>query len=258
MLPPPQPQAPSITRYDLFSDPDFTPSLSTTRAGRFTAATQLVYHNTTPFEVVRVTQDGGHGKLLVPYFDKPLSFIHAAHENPELSLIFSLDVDEFLDCRDFLDAVTGHSAAIGAAMAPPKRYAKHAELKVPRRVVGSNLLGVEDCQALSGGKGGGAAAGGEGGGEGCSYVDIFGLQYRWQKFNKIGARPWAVPDISIHGSETPGWPLHELPSNFSSINMPSWDCAVEHLNPTYFGPKIKTRSLPRVYRGARGPRHWGE
>ena len=55
----------------------------------------LIYANFTPYELIRRT--GPNGKLLVPYFDKPATFLYVSHENPHLEMVFMLDVDEFLD-----------------------------------------------------------------------------------------------------------------------------------------------------------------
>ena len=47
--------------------------------------------------------------MLVPYFDKPATFLYVAHENPHLEMVFLLDVDEFLDCSDDIDVIlSGH------------------------------------------------------------------------------------------------------------------------------------------------------
>ena len=83
----------------------------------------LIYANFTPYELIRRT--GPSGKLLVPYFDKPATFLYVSHENPHLEMVFMLDVDEFLDCSDDIDKIlTSH-----------KEYENVDELRVPRRVV---------------------------------------------------------------------------------------------------------------------------
>lgn len=43
--------------------------------------------------------------MLVPYFDKPATFLYVSHENPGLEMVFLLDVDEYLDCSDDIDII---------------------------------------------------------------------------------------------------------------------------------------------------------
>ena len=175
---------------------------------------KLVYANFTPYELIRRT--GANNELLIPYFDKPATFLYSVHENPYLEMVFLLDVDEFLDCSDDIDKIlSGH-----------KEYSKIDELRVPRRVVPTTMT-FEECASRPN----------------CSYPDIWGNQYRWQKFDKVGVKPMEVPDVSIHGTQTPFYHRNNYPSNHTTGNMPAWDCSVEHLNPSYFGPNIKARSV---------------
>lgn len=96
----------------------------------------LVYANFTPYELIRKT--GVLGKLLIPYFDKPATFLYVAHENPNLEMVFLLDVDEFLDCSDDIHTIlTSHP-----------EYEKIDELRVPRRVI-PTTLSFEECSQLS-------------------------------------------------------------------------------------------------------------
>ena len=124
----------------------------------------LVYANFTPYELIRRTGPGG--QLLIPYFDKPATFLYVVHENPHLEMVFLLDVDEFLDCSDDIDNIlTSH-----------KEYAVIDELRIPRRVIPTTMT-FSECNAKAN----------------CTYPDIWGNQYRWQKFDKVGVRPMEIP-----------------------------------------------------------------
>jgi hypothetical protein len=70
-------------------------------------------------------------------------------------------------------------------------------------------------------------------------------------------KPLEVPDISIHGTQTPNYHKSFYPNNHTTGNMPAWDCIVEHLNPSYFGPNIKARSVVKYFEKNRGPWQWG-
>ena len=91
----------------------------------------------------------------------------------------------------------------------------------------------------------------------CTYPDIWDNKYRWQKFDKVGVRSLEVPDISIHGTQTPHYEKNNYPNNHTTNHMPAWDCSVEHLNPNYFGPNIKARSVVKYFEMNRGPWQWG-
>ena len=189
---------------------------------------KLVYANFTPYELIRRT--GQVGRLLVPYFDKPATFLYVAHENPHLEMVFLLDVDEFLDCSDDIDTIlTSHP-----------EYSEIDEIRVPRRVIPTQLS-FDDCVKQPN----------------CTYADMWGNQYRWQKFDKIGVRSLEIPDVSIHGTQTPNWKREQYPNNHTTNHMPAWDCSVEHLNPSYFGPNIKARSVVKYFERDRGPWQWG-
>jgi hypothetical protein len=116
----------------------------------------LVYANFTPYELIRRTTS--NGELLVPYFDKPATFLYAAHENPHFEMVFLLDVDEFLDCSDDIDKI----------LKAHREYSPIDELRVPRRVIPTTMT-FDECSKL----------------EHCTYPDIWGNQYRWQKFDKV-------------------------------------------------------------------------
>jgi hypothetical protein len=202
---------------------------------------KLLYHDYTPIEIVRRTSDkisgGGPSKLFVPYFDKPMSFMHAVHElSPILGKegrVILLDIDEFFDCSNHFEDI----------LSKTPEYTKYHELRISRRVV-SSIISKEECINV----------------EGCTFPDLFGVHFKWQKFNKVAVKPHDVPDVSIHGSETPGWTTFDLPDKYVSTGfMPAWDCTVEHLNPTYFNPKVKTRSIIKSYEPSsfRGPYWWG-
>ena len=145
-------------------------------------------------------------------------------------MIFLLDVDEFLDCSDDINSIfKAHS-----------EYSLIDELRVPRRVI-PTTMSFGDCSKVAN----------------CTYADVWGNQYRWQKFDKVGVRPLEVPDISIHGTQTPHYHKNNYPNNHTTDHMPAWDCSVEHLNPSYFGPNIKARSVVKYFERNRGPWQWG-
>ncbi len=243
----------------------------------------FIYYNHTPFENIRRTSDSRRGLLLGPYFDKPMTFQYAVHEySSVMNRIILLDVDEYLDCSNHLHDVLTQKYVI-SDQSIAQLYSSVDELRVPRRVP-SSILDINTCKQINQGEeianerdphpiskkyedkikdednnyisdpydhvGQRNVA--------CTYPDLFGLKYKWQKFNKVCVRPSDVVDVSIHGSETPGFQQMNYPLTYvTSKNMPAWDCSIEHLNPNYYRKGVKTRSVEKGYEPYRGSRWWG-
>ena len=207
--------------------------------GSLSSTPSVLYHAFTPYEIVRRTIST-KGRLYVPYMDKPMAMMLAVHEYGWLfERVVLLDVDEFLDCVDSWVNVTVRAGTKGID-----------ELRIPRRSV-NTTVGLEKCYQMS-------ETDGKNGDGPCTFPDLWGSAFKWQKFSKVAVLPYNVPDVTIHGSETPGFNNLDLPMNHVvTNNLPAWDCSVEHLNARYFGTQVKTRSIIKPFEAYRGPHHWG-